>query len=192
MPRATRRPRRRRRRGGRLLAGRLLTGRLLLVGRRALRRLLRGALVLTALLAAALLLVMRFALLAELVLLVAREDAHDLAAELLTGTRIARATLGMGLRILLDQGLNVLLLIAGEVQASEPLRPAMLELRLAGHRAAALRLSGILRLLSAYAQRQCERHGESGRGYEVLLHSYDTSPPAGALPERPIRTEQAV
>ena len=51
-------------------------------------------------------------LLVILILLVAVQHAHDLLSKLAAGTRIARASFGMILRIAVDERLNALLLIA--------------------------------------------------------------------------------
>lgn len=80
--------------------------------------LLRVALVLLSalgLVRAAALMPLRMALthlLVILILLVAVQHAHDLLAQLTAGTRIARTSFGMILRIAVDKRLNALLLIA--------------------------------------------------------------------------------
>lgn len=65
--------------------------------------------------------------LAELILLIGRQLAHQLLAQLSDGVAIARAAFRMRLRILVDQRLNMLLLIARKVETAETLPPALLE-----------------------------------------------------------------
>ena len=65
----------------------------------------------------------------------------------------------MRLRILSNQRLNALLLVAREIEMRESPHPVMLELCLARHAVVGLRWSGILTLLSACAQRHSKRYG---------------------------------
>jgi hypothetical protein len=158
----------------------------------ALIGLIRLALLVCALLRlAAAALVMRTRLLAKLILLVVREHAHDLAAQFPRGIAIARTSLGMRLRILIDEGFDVLLLSAGEIESGEFLHPAMLNFSGAGSDRT-LRARRRLILLRADAHRQCERHSESAHGQEVYLHGNDLNGSGQIVPEGAIRTEQAV
>ena len=115
-------------------------------------------------------------LLVVLTLLIAGQHAHDLLAKLATGVAVERASFGMILRITIDERLNALLLIAGEVQAAEPFLPAMRELRLAGRRRCMMSACArCLSLLGARAERHSERHNEGGGAQEVDLHGLDTT-----------------
>jgi hypothetical protein len=62
----------------------------------------------------------------------------------------------MSLRILIDHRLDSLLLVAGKIELSETLHPAMLQLRLAGRRALG-RGALWLTLLGVGAERHRER-----------------------------------
>jgi hypothetical protein len=61
-----------------------------------------------------------------LILLFAAKHAHDLASQVARCSRIARTSLRMSLRILIDHRLYALLLIAGKVEISKPFHPTML------------------------------------------------------------------
>jgi hypothetical protein len=129
---------------------------LILIGRSLLiaivgRALLHAALTLAHLRA------MRAHLLTILTLLIAVKLTHDLTAKVTVRLRIARASLRMRLRILMNQRLNSLLLIAGEVQVAETLRPAVLEFRFARHGVATIGSRCRRRALLCV---RAERHGE--------------------------------
>ena len=116
-----------------LILGRSLAiGRCLLIGRRLLigRPLLVGALRLRA---ALLHLGASLAhLLVELILLIARQHAHNLLAQRAIRVAIDRTSRRMCLRVLIDERLDSLLLISREIESAQAFHPAMLELRLAG------------------------------------------------------------
>ena len=100
----------------------------------------------------------------------------------------ARASLGMRLRIVVDDGLNALLLIAGKIEIAHLARPMLLESSFAGH-VLVLRVRGRrLALLSVGADRQRNGSGENTRGQEVDLHGLDLIPSAARTRERRIRT----
>lgn len=125
-----------------------MIGRRLSTRRRALI-LLRGALVLLlSLLRLALTLLhrgaMRAHLLLELVLLIARQHAHDLAAQLAPRVGIHGAAFRMRLRILVDHRLDTLLLIVREIEMRESPLPTMLHSVVTRLNGSALRLRGIL------------------------------------------------
>ncbi len=141
-----------------------------------------------------LLLAMRLYLLAVLTLLVGAEHAHDLLAQGTCGRGIPRAALRMRLRVLVDQRLDSLLLVAGQVKASQTLHPAVRNLCLAGSRAG-LALLGAGRRRLGLLGRSCDRCGERGRESgdrkRVPLHAHDLTLRRPAAPEVPIRTWQA-
>jgi hypothetical protein len=111
----------------------------------------------------------RFHLLVVLVLLIAIERAHDLAPQLAASVGIARAALGMGLRVLVNKRLNVLLLVAGQVESGEPLHPPALDFSWARSRLAGLH-SLRLTLLGTDAKRHRERYGQRADRQEVDFH----------------------
>ena len=148
----------------------LLRGRSLLVSRRRtlllVRRLLRilallvlliGALLLHIALTLAHLPTHRASFLAVLVLLIGVELRHDLATKVPIGLRIAGASLRMGLSLLMNDRLNSLLLVAGEIQVAETLGPAVLELAFAGHGVAVCSRCRRRALLRVGAERHNER-----------------------------------
>lgn len=104
-------------------------------------------------------------LFAVLVLLVAVEHADDLAPQVLVGARVARASLRMRLRILVDEGLDALLLVPGEVEAAEPFHPAMLEFGPARRRPILRLRARRWPLLGRSTDRYRERHEQSARRY---------------------------
>jgi hypothetical protein len=127
----------------------------------------------------------------ELILLIGRELAHQLLAQLSDGVAIARAAFRMRLRILVNKRLNVLLLIARKVEVAETAPPALLEPRFARHltgrtRCGSLALRGSL--LGRRCQRHRERRGERARRQEVEFHGFDLIPARPQAPERRIRT----
>ncbi len=147
--------------------------------------LLLGALVLHLLVACA-------HLCAILTLLVAAEDAHNLASQVAARVAIARTSLRMSLRILIDHRLYALLLIAGEVEISEAFHPTLRKVRRTASRA----LLGIdalwLTLLGVGAERrQCECDHERARCQKGGLHRHDLTLCGLDAPEGTIRTGQA-
>ena len=91
--------------GGALLIGwRLLFGLALLILLLALRLILSAALLH--------LLAVCAHLLTELILLIAAQNAHELPAQVAIRFTVDRASLGVSLRVLIDDRLNVLLLVA--------------------------------------------------------------------------------
>lgn len=109
-----------------------------------------------------------------LILLVAAEHAHDLASQLAARFAVARTSLRMSLRILIDHRLYALLLIAGKVEIAEPFHPAMLNLRGASSRALLRRSALWLTLLGVGAERRyCERDHEHARRQKGGLHGHD-------------------
>jgi hypothetical protein len=109
-----------------------------------------------------------------LILLVATEHAHDLAAQLAARAGVARTSLRMSLRILIDHRLYALLLIAGKVEIAEPFHPATLNLRRASSRALLGRSALWLTLLGVGAERRyCERDHERARCQKGGLHGHD-------------------
>ena len=133
-------------------------------------------------------------LLVILIALVVAQDSHDLAPQFAVCAGIARAALGMRLRVLIDERLNVLLLIRREIEIAESLCPVSLHLRLARRRGAAglrRRLVLLRLLLRARAEGRRKRRGEGGGGQEVHLHGLDTNRCRDAMPERGIRTWRA-
>ena len=128
-----------------------------------------------------------------LILLVAAEHAHDLASQLAARFAVARTSLRMRLRILIDHRLYALLLIAGKVEIAEPFHPATLNLRRASSRALLGRSALWLTLLGVGAERRyCERDHERARCQKGGLHGLDLTLWALDAPEGPIRTGQAV
>ncbi|HEV3091335.1 MAG TPA: hypothetical protein VGX91_07850 [Candidatus Cybelea sp.] len=157
-----------------------------------LRATLLTALVLTATLLGALLhrLAMGTHLLAVLILLVAVQHAHDLVAQVAGRAGIARAALGVRLRVLIDERLDALLLVAGEVEIAEAFHPAMLDLRCARRRFLGL-ASGRLALLGRGADRHCERSKKRARRQKVDLHRLDLTRRPRRAREPAIRTYRA-
>jgi hypothetical protein len=92
-----------------------------------------------------------------LTLLIAAQYAENLLAQLAGGVPIAGASLRMSLRILVDHRLYPLLLIAGKIETSEPLHPAMLKFCRAWSRALLGRSALWRTLLGVGAERHCER-----------------------------------
>lgn len=121
-------------------------------------------------------------LFAVLVLLIAIEDTHELLAQCTARVAIDRATFRVRLRVLIDQRLHVLLLVAGEVEVTEALHPAMLEFAFTG--GAGLVAVGLRRrgraLLGVNAERHGERQREHARGQVVHFHCHSI---LAALPE---------
>lgn len=113
-------------------------------------------------------------LLVILVLLVARENAHELLVQLAIGVAIARASFGMRLCVLMDERLNALLLIVGEVEVAQSLRPAVLHSCFTGGTTIGARRRR-LALLGADAKRHRERCGKHARRQKVDLHRGDFS-----------------
>ena len=127
-----------------------------------------------------------------LTLLVAAEHAHDLASQVAACIAIARTSLRMSLRILIDHRLYALLLIAGQVEISEPFHPTLRKARRTLSRA----LLGInalwLSLLGVGAERwHCECDHERARCQKGGLHRHDLTLCGFNAPEGPIRTGQA-
>ena len=127
---------------------------------------------------------------AELIALVVVQDAHDLVAECAAGAGIARASFGVRARVLVDERLNALLLVAGEVEVAESLRPVALEAPLAGRGGVAVRAPRwrLILLLSGGGEGQAERGQERAGGQKVSLHGLDTIGNARNARERSIRT----
>lgn len=127
----------------------------------------------------------------QLILLIGRQLAHQLLAQLSDGVAIARAAFRMRLRILVDQRLNMLLLIARKVETAKTLPPALLEPCFAGHLSGRARC-GTLPLRGSLLGRRCQRHrercGERARRQEVEFHGFDLIPARPEPPERRIRT----
>ena len=128
---------------------------------------------------------------AILTLLVAAKHAHDLASQVAGRFAIARTSLRMRLRILIDHRLYALLLIAGKVEISEPLHPAMLKVRGAWSHALLGRNALWLTLLGVGAERHDERNHERARCQKSGLHRHDLTLCGLDAPEGPIRTGQA-
>ncbi len=127
-----------------------------------------------------------------LTLLVAAEHAHDLASQVAACIAIARTSLRMSLRILIDHRLYALLLIPGQVEISEPFHPTLRKARRTLSRA----LLGInalwLSLLGVGAERwHCECDHERARRQKGGLHRHDLTLCGFNAPEGPIRTGQA-
>jgi hypothetical protein len=127
-----------------------------------------------------------------LTLLVAAEHAHDLASQVAACIAIARTSLRMSLRILIDHRLYALLLIAGQVEISEPFHPTLRKARRTLSRA----LLGInalwLSLLGVGVERwHCECDHERARRQKGGLHRHDLTLCGFNAPEGPIRTGQA-
>lgn len=102
---------------------------------------------------------------------------------------IARAPFGMCLRVLIDERLNALLLIAREIELTETARPLILDLRLTGRRRAPLCVRcGCLILLRGGAERQCENCGKCAYGQEMCFHLSDSNGSGAGAPERRIKT----
>ena len=176
--------------GGRSLALRSLIWRRSLALRALILRLSGRALLLAVLVLH--LLVACAHLCAILTLLVAAEHAHDLASQVAACIAIARTSLRMSLRILIDHRLYALLLIAGQVEISEPFHPTLRKARRTLSRA----LLGInalwLSLLGVGAERRhCECDHERARCQKGGLHRHDLTLCGFNAPEGPIRTGQA-
>ena len=157
-----------------IVRGALLIGRRLLIGRLLLSRLL--LLHLRAPLLHSLVLFLH--LFAVLILLIAIEDADELLAQCAARVAIDRATFRVRLRVLTDKRLNALLLVAGEVEVTEALHPAMLEFALTGGGglvAVGLRRGG-LALLGVNAERHGEGQREHARGQVVHFHCHSILP----------------
>jgi hypothetical protein len=127
-----------------------------------------------------------------LTLLVAAKYAHDLASQVAARVAIARTSLRMSLRILIDHRLYALLLIAGQVEIPEPFHPTLRKVRRISSRA----LLGInalwLTLLGIGAERRhCECDHERARCQKGGLHRHDLTLCGLDAPEGPIRTGQA-
>jgi hypothetical protein len=130
-------------------------------------------------------------LLVILALLIGRQYAEDLLAQIARRLLVARASLRMCLGVLIDHRLYPLLLVAGEIDGPESLHPAVLKLPFAGSRAI-LGLPGRRgSLLSLCGQRahECDKQGACREN--VHLHTHDVNGSAHRAPERPIRTCQA-
>src|SRR5579883_1985459 len=129
-------------------------------------------------------------LLTELVLLIRTQNAHQLTTKFSVRLRIARAAFGMRLRILVDDRLHPLLLVARKVEAAEPVGPTARNAVAAGGgvTAAVRARAGCLALLSVDAERHRKRHGERAGGQERGLHGLDGSLSRPQPPERRIRT----
>lgn len=98
-----------------------------------------------------------------LTLLVAAKHAQDLASQVAARVAIARTSLRMSLRILIDHRLYALLLIAGKVEISEPFHPMLLQVGRASSRALLSGNALWLTLLGIGAERQCECDHERAR-----------------------------
>src|SRR5579883_1764541 len=129
-------------------------------------------------------------LLTELVLLIRTQNAHQLTTKFSVRLRIARAAFGMRLRILVNDRLHPLLLVARKVEAAEPVGPTARNAVAAGGgvTAAVRARAGCLALLSVDAERHRKRHGERAGGQERGVHGLDGSLSRPQPPERRIRT----
>ena len=104
---------------------------------------------------------MRLAFLLVLALLIGAEHAHDLPVQFLVRVTIDGAARRVRPRVLVDHRLNALLLISGEIQVTEALHPAMLDLCPARRRmimaCACARLLALLGLLGRGSHRRDKR-----------------------------------
>lgn len=122
--------------------------------------------------------------LAELILLIARQRSHQLTTHLAHRSAIARTSLRMRLRIIVNDGLHTLLLIAGKIQLAHFACPTLLQVTFARH-VLAMRTRGrrCALLLSVCADRRRNGGGENACGQEVDLHGLDLIPSAAETSE---------
>ena len=86
-------------------------------------------------------------LLTVLVALVVAQLTHELTPELSIGLTVRRGALRMRLRILVDHGLDALLLVLRQIEVPEAPCPMLLQARLARHRSGMARIGRSLTLL---------------------------------------------
>jgi hypothetical protein len=112
-------------------------------------------------------------LLAELVLLVGAQHAHDLTAHVASALRIAWTAGRMRLRVLMNDRLDLLLLLAREIDAAEALRPTVLHYGLVGcDRSLRLSRRRRLGLLCGDGERQCQHCSQNADHKLAWFHDH--------------------